>query len=270
MIRGPVLTLLTLWSAATAAAPITETSYSPLNLEVVTTGTDPPLAAWRADPVPRLVLAQRAIDREWSVVGDSGQAGLHVEGMKSEIGAAAMSAVVPGTGQIYAGQASGYAFAAAELAGWIGYLLLRDSGHELRAEASTFAGEPQDSASTWSYDRAEASGADVTPLRVLYDSDREAYYDAIDSDQRYADGWSTPDAHNEFGDMRDRSNQRLAQARLTGGALWVNHLVSAVDALRATRLGNVDLRLKGDLALKARGSWKSGRPSLLVTLERRF
>ena len=265
-----ILIALALCSGTAAASPVAETACSPLRLAVVIDGTDPVLAAWRAEPVPRLVLAQRAIDREWSVVGDSGQAGLHVEGMKSEVGAAAMSAVIPGSGQIYAGQASGYAFAAAEVAGWIGYLLLRDSGHELRDQASTFAGEPQDSASAWSFDRAEESGADVTPLRVLYDHDREAYYDAIDADQRYAGGWSTPDAHNEFGDLRDRSNQRLAQARVTGGALWVNHLVAAVDALRAARLGNLDLRLKGDVALKARGSLKRGRPSLLVTLERRF
>ena len=256
--------------AAALAVTVIDATASPLAQPLVATPADLTGGRWPSDGAPQLVLAQRAIEREWSVVGDSGRAGLHREGMKSEVGAAALSAAIPGSGQLYAGRRSGYAFAAAEVAGWVGYLLLRGSGHDLRDDAQTLVGAPEDSASAWSFDRWETRGGDATELRVLYAADREAFYDAIDSDPRYADGWSSAGTRQEFADLRERSRRRLGQARWTGAALWVNHLVAAVDALRAARLGNLDLTLAGDVALKARGSWQGGGPGVVVTLERRF
>jgi len=270
MSRGEALIALGLLATvATVGAPARAAAPSPLTLAVVTEAAAP-VAAWRAESSPRLVLAQRAIEREWSVAGDSGTAGLHVEGLRSELGAASLSAALPGTGQLYVGRRSGYAFAAAEVAGWLGYLLLRGSGRELRDDARTLAGVPEDSASAWSFERWEASGADASEVKVLYAGDREAFFDAIGSDERYAAGWSSPETRRQFGDLRGRSSRRLEQARWTGGALWVNHLVAAVDALRAARLSNLDLQLAGDVEFKARGSWRRGHPSLVVSLERRF
>src|SRR5262245_42785166 len=99
---------------------------SPLAMALVPQGPDPasrPVLAME-DQVPRLILAQRAIDREWSTVGDSSATGIHLEGMRSEPAAATLSAVLPGAGQIYAGAtASGYAYAAVEAASWVSYLL---------------------------------------------------------------------------------------------------------------------------------------------------
>lgn len=223
------------------------------------------------DHRPRLVLAQRAIDREWSVVGDSGVAGLHVEGLRSEIGAAAMSASLPGAGQLYAGDRRGYGFAAAELAGWVSYLLLRRSGHVARDDARDVAGVPDDTTSAWSFERWEtATGADADGLRALYVADREAFFDAIGSDDRYVAGWSSADARSQFDELRTRSERRLGAARWTTGGLLLNHVVAAIDALRAARLRNLDFQLAGDLNLKARGSWHRGKPGLMLTLERRF
>lgn len=246
---------------------------SPLALAQVTdgNGSSQVAALVTGRETPRLVLAQRAIDREWSVVGDSSAAGLHVEGLRSEIGAAAMSAALPGAGQVYAGEARGYAFAAAEVAGWLGYALLRRSGHELRGDARDLAGAPEDTASAWSFERWQAAtGADASGLRALYSGDREAFFDAIGSDDRYVAGWSTAAARSRFGDLRDRSDQRLGGARWTAGGLWLNHLVAAVDALRAARFRNLDFHLAGDVELKAKGSWHRGQPGMMVSVQRRF
>ena len=246
---------------------------SPLAVARVTDGGgwSPGPAPLPGSGAPQLVLAQRAIDREWSVVGDSSVAGLHVEGLRSEIGAAALSAAIPGAGQVYAGERRGYGFAAAELAGWLGYVLLRRSGHELRDDARDLAGAPEDTASAWSFERWEAAtGADAGSLRALYNGDREAFFDAIGSDERYVAGWSSADARNHFGDLRERSDRRLGGARWTAGGLWLNHLVAAVDALRAARFRNLDFQLAGDVELKARGSWRRGKPEMVVTLVRRF
>ena len=247
-------------------------SASPLALALVTdrSGSQVPALAFGGE-APRLVLAQRAIDREWSVVGDSGAAGLHVEGLRSEIGAAALSAALPGAGQVYSGQTRGYAFAAAEVAGWVGYALLRHSGNGLRDDARDLAGAPEDTAAAWSFDRWEsATGGDASGLRALYGGDREAFFDAIGSDDRYVAGWSTTDARSRFGDLRARSDRRLGGARWTAGGLWLNHLVAAVDALRAARFHNLDFHLAGDLKVKARGSFYRGKPGLMMSLERRF
>ena len=71
-----------------------------------------------------------------------------------------------------------------------------------------------------------------------------------------------------FGDLRDRSDERLHDARRAQAVLWVNHLVAAVDALRAARIHNLPLR--DNLGIKARGGWRHGGPSLAISLEGKF
>ena len=216
---------------------------------------------------PDLVLAQRSIEREWPVAGDSGV--LVLQGGRSEIGALAMSAAVPGAGQIYAGQVRGIYFAAAEVVGWIGWALLRRGADDLRGDARALAGTPDDSASAWSFDRLEdATAEDTAYLRALYAADRDAFDQAIAGDPRYAPGWSSAQAREEFSDLRRRSDRKRSHSRAAEGALWVNHVVAAIDALRAARLHNVPIG-RG-VELKADGGWRRGRPAFTVALERRF
>ncbi len=219
---------------------------------------------------PRWVLAQRSIEREWTTRGDSAAAG-GLEGARSEPGALALSAVVPGAGQLYAGRAAGFYFAAAEVAGWVGWALLHRDADRLRDDAGAVAGAPDDSASAWSFERWEdATLDDASTLRALYAADREAFYDAIASDERYLPGWSDGETRSRFGSLRRRSDQRLERARWTGAGLWLNHLLAAADALRAARLYNLDLELAGNLELKTRGRWADGGPGVVFTLQRRF
>ena len=217
------------------------------------------------------LLAQRSIDREWPMVGDSGVATPR-PGERSPIAAMVFSAAVPGSGQVYAGarrEALGYA--AVEVAGWVEWALLRRGADRLRNDATELAGPPADSASAWSFERWEdVTGQNGSQVRSLYSADREAFYDAIAGDAKYSAGWSDPGTRTRFGDLRRRSDRRLETARWTSAGRWVNHLVAAVQALRAVRLGNMNMNLGNQVQLKARGRIEHGRPSLLVTLQRRF
>ena len=242
-------------SAGTARAGIC--AGSPLALQLVTGGDR-----------PDLILAQRTIDREWSTPSDSSWQPPLVGGV-SEPGAMLMSAVVPGTGQLYVGEKSGYLFALVEAAGWAGWWFLNQGADEDRDDAVVVAGTPQDSASGWSFDRWEdATHGDATTIRRIYEQDREAYYDVIDKDAAYAAGWVDNGTHTAFGDLRERSDQRLEDARKVQTALWVNHLVAAFDALRAARMRNLPLR-RG-LELKATGGWKNHGPEIKLALRGRF
>ena len=228
-----------------------------------------PLALARigGESEPGLLLAQRAIDREWLVPGDSGLT--IIPHGRSALGALIFSAAAPGTGQLYAGRLTGLYFLAAEVAGWIGWRTLRSRADDLRDEARGLAGAPDDTTSAWSFGRFEqATQEDAAQLRALYAVDRDAFDEAIGGDPRYAAGWAAPETRAEFSDLRRASDRRLSQSRATESALWVNHVVAALDAVRAARFHN---RFLGHgLELKAKGAMHHGRPEMVVSLERRF
>ena len=243
-------------AARAAETPWRAEAISPLALELLT-----------GDETPSLILAQRAIDREWTTPSDSDY--VTIPGGKSELGAMAMSAALPGAGQIYAGESRGFYFAALEVLGWAGVLFFHHDANGLRDDARNLAGEPADSTSNWSFQRYEnATNQDPAYLRSLYAADPEAFDQAIDTDPRYAPGWSTNQDHSQFSDLRSQSDRRLTQAHVSEGTLWVNHLVAAFDAWRAARLHNVPLGM--GVGLKADGRWHQGHPAFTVALERSF
>ncbi|TMQ72440.1 MAG: hypothetical protein E6K80_02760 [Candidatus Eisenbacteria bacterium] len=227
-----------------------------------------PLALMRVEGVqPGLRLAQRAIEREWPAPGDSGLPILPHG--RSVLGAMIFSAAVPGSGQLYAGSRSGLYYAAAEVAGWLGWRTLHHRADDLRGQARALAGSPDDTSSAWSFARYEkASGEDAATLRQLYAVDRDAFDQEIAADPRYASGWEADQERAAFSDLRRASDRRLSQSRATEGGLWINHVVAALGALRAARVHNQ--ALGHGLELKAKGGWRDGRPEMVVTLQRRF
>lgn len=217
---------------------------------------------------PELVLAQRTIEREWTTHEDP-NAAKAIPGWRSEPAALGLSAAVPGAGQLFIGERSGFLFALAEAAGWVGYFMWRHDANDLRDQSETVAGAPDDPQSGWSFDRwAAVSQGDPSELRALYAADREAFYDLIGRDSRYQAGWVDGGTQQRFGDLRDRSNHQLRRSKFAGGALWVNHLVAAADALRAARIQNLPLRR--NLDLKASGGWNGGQPALRLAVESHF
>lgn len=221
--------------------------------------------------VPELWLAQRTIDREWGRSDDSTYVEVDVKGWKSEGAALGLSAALPGAGQLYVGEGSGWWFLFGEAAGWAGRWYLRDKGQAYREQAGRFVGDPYDSTSAWSFARYQywTSGADVTRLQQLYASDRESFYQALTADPALIYGYAgnQPEkTYDIFRDLRATSDDQLRRSRWVEAALWAHHLVAAWDALRAAHFHN--LPLQQELRLKVGG--RPGHPDLRAALVRRF
>ena len=222
--------------------------------------------------VPQLWLAQRSIDRQWGVSEDSTYRTIDVQGWKSEGLALALSSAVPGAGQLYAGEGSGWVYMVSEALGWAGRVITRHRGNQLRDQAATFVGDPTDSTSTWSFARyASASGGAATLLEQLWAGDRESFYQALATDLSYRPGFSGSNpsvAFESYRGLRESSQNRFRQSRVLEMALWVNHAVSAFDALRAAHFHNLPLRHTIDLQLG--GGVRRGEPQFRAALVRRF
>jgi hypothetical protein len=223
-------------------------------------------------PVPELTVAQRAIHRDWGPSDDSTYVEVELPDWKSEGGAMVASAVIPGTGQLYVGQRSGYLFLLAEAAGWTARSMFLKDADEHRDRGEAYAGPPGLPGSSWSASRwAQATGGDPTALIALYYGDRGAFLHRIATDPALLSGWSGPDpeASREGLDIllgdADKAQRR---ANYVGGALWLNHLIAAADALRAARIHNIPIQRNLELRLKS--SWKHGNPGVRVTLAGRF
>lgn len=215
------------------------------------------------------VLAQRVIDREWGLPDDSVYVELDVPGWKSEPLAASLSAVLPGAGQMYAGEGRGWVFAAVEAAGWGGWWWYRHDARRLRDDAAGVAGRPDDPSSGWSFERwAAASEGDPSEIAALYAADREAFYNAIAADPRYVSGWANADALAQFSSLQTRSDLRLGRSRLVSTGLWLNHLIAAVGALRAARFHNMPLSRR--TGVKFDGRMDRRGPAVAVALQRVF
>lgn len=225
-----------------------------------------------AASVPELWLAQRAIDRDWGLSEDSTYRTVDVSGWKSEGWAMMLSGALPGTGELYAGEGSGWLFLAGEALGWAGRTITRRRAIDLREQAALYVGDPTDSLSTWSFARYEtATGGSAERLLELWNGDREAFYQALASDASYRPGFEGSDpgvAFESFRGLREQSQDRFRQSRLLEVALWANHAISAFDALRAARFHNLPLRRTIDLQLGARV--RRGQPVLRASLVRRF
>jgi len=219
-----------------------------------------------------VVLAQRAIEREWGPDQDSLASRVRMEGQRSQSIAMLLSAVVPGAGQTYVdGPPNGVWFFLVEAAAWTTGALLRTSGEQVREDAATYAGVPADTTSSWSFARwSSTTGQDPAPLEALYAGDREAFYDLIGNDDRALSGWAGDAAstRSEFVDLRATSDRRLHGARWSESVIWVNHVVSAFDAIRSARRHNQ--ALGGGLGLELNTGWRHGGPTFTAVLERKF
>jgi hypothetical protein len=225
-----------------------------------------------AKDVPELWLAQRTIDRDWGLSDDSTYHTIDVKGWKAEGWAMMMSAAVPGTGQLYVGEAGGWLFLAAEVVGWTGHFLVRDRAQNLSNDAANFVGDPTDSLSTWSFARyTAATGGPATQMETLWHQDRDAFYQALAVDTRFNAGFAGPDpsaTYSTYQGIRQSSQDRFKQVHYLDVALLLNHVIASFDALRAARAHNLPLQKNMDLKLG--GNLNRGQPEFHATLTRRF
>lgn len=220
--------------------------------------------------VPELLLAERAIERQWGQSEDSVYTTLDVPDWRSEGAALAMSSAIPGLGQAYVGEKfRGLLFAAAEVAGWTANLLWSHRGDDLQNQAADYAGIPSDSTSRWSFTRwEEATGQPAVEMRALYVGDRDVFFDRLAHDPTYMPGWTGTGEQGEFEQLRDKADDRLRYARHASTVIWINHIAAGVDALRLARLHNIQLR--SNLGLRLDPSMNHRRPGFMATLTRNF
>ncbi|MGH3055976.1 MAG: hypothetical protein ACRDL7_13460, partial [Gaiellaceae bacterium] len=211
--------------------------------------------------------------RSWGPSDDSTYHEVEVSGWKSEGGAMGLSFLVPGTGQIYAGEKSGYLFLLGEALGIYQVFALLNSADDWEHKARTFAGNPNDTTSEWSFQHYEQlTGGGTSELEALYQADPSLFYYRIGEDPALAPGWtdytSGLESRDTFTSWRDNAEVRRKRSRVWRSALWVNHLGSAIDAFRVARLVNVPLR--DNLHMHLKTDWSGGGPAMAAVLEARF
>ena len=255
--------LLISFAAAAAPAQAAVRSYSALAIPVVDVAPASGEGQW---------LAQRVIDREWGLSEDSVYAEVEVPGWKSEGVALAISAGGPGTGQLYAGSGSGWAFLLAEALGWAGRAFVKNEASNAAEEAQAFVGNPYDSTGGWTFDRyVRESGGDTERLEQLWMFDRDAFYQTLRNDPQYQTGFAgqfPEESYRAFRDLRAKRDDNLRRAHLAESLLWVNHIVAAIDAVRAVRAHNLPLRNEYQLQLGQR--MREGNREWRATVVRRF
>lgn len=231
-------------------------------------------AVLTADDAPRLWIAQRTIVREWGPSEDSVYVVVDLPGYKSEGWAMAMSGALPGTGQLYSGEGSGWWFLLGEIAGWTGRQLYLNKADRYAGDAARFVGDPHDSSSAWSFARYQAATGGATDyLETLWNVDRDAYYAALRRDSQYLRGFAGAQPSKTlaaFVDLRQNRDRSLVRSRYVETALILNHLYAAWDALRAARFHNLPLRSREGTRLQLGQRWGEDGAEWRAALVRSF
>jgi len=225
-----------------------------------------------ASAVDPNLLAQRSIDREWGPADDSTYREIDVPGWKSEGFAMAFSGVIPGAGQLYLGEHGGLAFMASEAAFWIGHWIEVDAERREWREMESFIGNPLDSTNIFSFARyTKVTHNDTNALQRLWYGDRAAFYRELDANPVYLEGYISGQGLSAQATLQGYLDAHDVDSRrqwLFDAAVWANHILAALDALRAARLHNAPLREQYHIEV-AQG-WRDGQREVHAALVRRF
>jgi hypothetical protein len=177
------------------------------------------------------------------------------------------SAGVPGAGQFYNGNRRAFAYLAVEAVAWIAYFSFRSSGNNKEDEFKDFADVH------WDLERYRASAGDSTCMwsqdadsLIVYfsENNRDHYYEDIGKLEAYACGWDSQDNRREYRDIRSESNDLKSWSRRSLMVVFLNHLVSAVDAFRTARSRELKIAPETELQMTIDGQWNRPRAVLRV------
>ena len=165
-------------------------------------------------------------------------------GRKSIPKALLFSLLVPGTGRLYTGSDSGYLFLTADIALWGAYFIYHKKGIDKEKDYRKYGDRH------WNEDRfkemAEAEG-DYDALARLSElpSQRDRkYYDMIGDEDDFKYGWDSDKSRQDFKSMLEDSKNSLKAASICMGVSIVNHIISSINAFRATKRHNRNLEKK--------------------------
>ena len=223
------------------------------------------------DQHPELILAQRAIDRELypeapAPTDSTDFQYVEVEGWRSPVLAAGMSAILPGTGQLYTGAKRGYVFLGIQAVALYTYFHFDSKAEDNQMEAFAYAGDPSSAPSRWSFERfeQEAGQGEADRMREIYERDPSEFYSRISSDPQYFAGWAGTDEAEKVDNVagyRLLDEERIDAQRASQLGLFAaiaNSVVSAVDAFRQAKLNNLEIEQDWNLRFKARTGSNAG------------
>ncbi len=190
---------------------------------------------------------------------------------------ALMSAVVPGAGQLYNGSLlRGLGYLALEVTGWTARTSFRNGVDDKRNELSSFADR------YWDYDRYHRVAPSPDSCETyscpsdFWSADRDSTIraeEAQDGDRfrehltrdSYACGWAGPQSRQLYRALWDDREDLDSAKSFTTRMIFLNHLVSAVDAFIEARRFKVKLGASTDLGLQFDASPNRLSSHLVVT-----
>ncbi|HMK38076.1 MAG TPA: hypothetical protein VK569_01970 [Bacteroidota bacterium] len=189
--------------------------------------------------------------------------------------AAVFSLVLPGSGELYAGDfSSGKYFLMSEGLLWLTYAAFEIYGNAVRDDARLYA---VSNAGVNSAGKNDQFYVDVGNFLNVADYNDKKLRDrtpslVYDPSAGYAWQWSSDAQRLTFRDMRVKSENMYNDKKFVGAALLINHVASAINAARAAISHNSALKeLMGDLRFSASviGGAESPR-GIMITLSRGF
>lgn len=190
---------------------------------------------------------------------------------------ALMSAVVPGAGQLKNGSIlRGLGYAVAEVGAWVAYTSFEKAADNKLDQMEGFAG------GYWDYGRYHTIAPDPIACEehgcpkdqwspeadsiivLAQEASRTRYLDYITRDA-YACGWDTQTSRSLYRGLWDDREDLLSASSFSGRVIFLNHLISAVDAFMEAR--KVQVRLSDDTAmtLRIRGVPDATYPRLMIS-----
>jgi hypothetical protein len=162
---------------------------------------------------------------------------------KSAALAALFSLVLPGAGETYAeGLDAGKYPLIAEGALWLTYGSMRYYGNWLRSDARSFAVAHAGVASTTMDDQFYVNVSNFSDTYAYNDKKlRDRSSDLLYTSPVYAWSWDTDANRQQFRDQRVSSERVFNNSRFVIGAMLVNRIISAINAVRFTRRFNRSL-----------------------------
>ena len=192
-----------------------------------------------------------------------------------------LSAIIPGTGQLYAGSKRGIFYLASEITFLASYFVLHGRADELKESYLNFVDEnivfeedsPVNSTDTWTLEDYEHSTQSDNWHYVYTESNGEPiprvgkfYWKDLPEDKIYEPAGelvSNSALRLEAYSKRMSANRKFKQAKLSVGLIVVNHIISAVDA----RIAAMSKNKKTDLSLYPLSPEYFG---VCVSLKRKF
>lgn len=169
--------------------------------------------------------------------------------LKSPVLGIAMSALVPGTGEMYAGKwLKGAIFLGVEVALWVGYAHYSDEGQKWEDIFHEYA-DTHWSEDVWrAWMAANPTFGDTT--HTLPSTKTQQYYEMIGKYNQFKAGWDDyveggpqlTENRNHYEGLRHESNVQFKRASYCAMVVILNHLLSTFDTAFTIRGHNREVR----------------------------